>query len=258
MLSWKGALGSLSTSLAFLTRIPLPSFLFRDPISAARAAWAFPLVGLLIGLAQMVALVMLSALGLHPLVAAVLVLGGSILLTGALHEDGLGDVADSLGGGTREKKLAIMKDSRLGTFGVLALILMVAIKLALLFELARDLQTAQALAVLVGAGMVSRALMTLIWALLPAASATGLAAERPSMLTAGVAMVIGALGVVVLLPLQAGLVLCGLLAAGLVFAAFAVFARWQYGGVTGDVCGATQILCELAFFGAALSLITTW
>lgn len=78
------------------------------------------------------------------------------------------------------------------------------------------------------------------------------------MLTAGVAMVIGALGVVVLLPLQAGLVLCGLLAAGLVFAAFAVFARWQYGGVTGDVCGATQILCELAFFGAALSLITTW
>ena len=226
-MNWRSALGSLSTSLAFLTRIPLPSFLFRDHIAASSAAWGFPVVGLLIGVVQALVLGLLVALGLHSVVVAVLVMGGSIMLTGALHEDGLGDVADSLGGGTRERKLDIMKDSRLGTFGVL-----------------------------VGASVVSRALMTVVWAVLPAASAQGLGSQRPSLVTGLVALAIGCAVLVALMPLAGMIILVGTLFAIITAVAFALFARWQYGGVTGDVCGATQILTELAFYAAALSLMS--
>lgn len=253
---WRTALGSLSTCLAFLTRIPLPSFLFRDHIAASRAAWGFPVVGLLIGVMQVLALGVLAGLGLHAMLVAVLVLAGSILLTGALHEDGLGDVADSLGGASRERKLAIMKDSRLGTFGVLALVLMAAIKLTLFAALSAGFNWGLAFAVLVGASVVSRALMTLVWSVLPAASATGLGAERPSLVTGLLALAIGCGVLMVLVPMAGAVVLVGTAWAMVAAGAFAVFARWQYGGVTGDVCGATQMLTELAFYGAALSLIS--
>ena len=255
-MSWRTALGSLSTSLAFLTRIPLPSFLFRDHITASSAAWAFPLVGLLIGAVLAVLLCLLTLVGLRPVLVAVLVLGASILLTGALHEDGLGDVADSLGGGTRERKLAIMKDSRLGTFGVLALILMAALKLAFFVALVEGFNWCLVLASVIGASVVSRALMTMIWAVLPAANTTGLGAERPSLFTGVLALAFGCAVLVALVPLAGMVVLVGTVWAVVVAVAFAVFARWQYGGVTGDVCGATQMLTELAFYGAALSLIS--
>ena len=207
---------------------------------------------------QAVALLLLSLLGAHPIVAAALVFGGSVLLTGALHEDGLADVGDSLGGGTRERKLAIMKDSRLGTFGVMALILMALIKVTLFYELAKDFHWAHALVILVGAGVVSRALMTAVWVWLPAASATGLASEKPELRAGLIAGGLAVLALACLGFLNSVLVFSGLVAALIAFAAFGLFARWQYGGVTGDVCGATQILTELAFFGAALSLMTTW
>lgn len=254
-MGWREAAGSLSTSFAFLTRIPLPSFLFRDHIAFARAAWAFPVVGLAIGGAQAALLLLLAALGLHPVFIAVLVLGASILLTGALHEDGLGDVADSLGGATRERKLEIMKDSRLGTFGVLALVLMASLKLTLLMTLSQGVRAGVVLAVLVGAGVASRALMTAVWSLLPAASETGLGADRPTAITALIGVAIGCAVFVLLVPLHGAIVLLGALSAAGIAAVFAVFARWQYGGATGDVCGATQMLTELAFFGAALSVL---
>ena len=255
-MNWRSAVGSLSTSLAFLTRIPLPSFLFRDHIAASSAAWGFPVVGLLIGVVQALALGLLVALGLHSVVVAVLVMGGSIMLTGALHEDGLADVADSLGGGTRERKLDIMKDSRLGTFGVLALVLMAAVKIAFLMSLADGVSWSLALGVLVGASVVSRALMTVVWAVLPAASAQGLGSQRPSLVTGLVALAIGCAVLVALVPLAGMIILVGTLFAIITAVAFALFARWQYGGVTGDVCGATQILTELAFYAAALSLMS--
>ena len=255
-MSWRTALGSLSTSLAFLTRIPLPSFLFRDHVAASSAAWAFPLVGLLIGVVLSVVLSVLTVLGLHSVLVAVLVLGASILLTGALHEDGLGDVADSLGGGTRERKLEIMKDSRLGTFGVLALILMAAIKLAFFAALAEGFNLCLVAAGVIGASVVSRALMTLVWSVLPAANTSGLGAERPSLFIGISALGVGCAVLVFLVPLAGTVVLVGTVWAMLAAAAFALFARWQYGGVTGDVCGATQMLTELAFYGAALSLIS--
>ncbi|MAW51356.1 MAG: adenosylcobinamide-GDP ribazoletransferase [Geminicoccus sp.] len=254
-MGFRQAVGGLSISFAFLTRIPLPSFLFRDHIAVSRAAWAFPLVGLIVGLAQAAALGLLAGLGLHAVLVAVLVLGGSILLTGAMHEDGLGDVADSLGGGTRERKLEIMKDSRLGTFGVLALVLMAALKLTLFAVLADGASWGQVLAVLIGASVVSRVLMTVVWALLPAANVTGPGADRPTLVIALIALAIGCAIFMLLVPLQGAVLLAGAVSAAVVAPAFAIFARWQYGGVTGDVCGATQMLSELAFYGAALSLL---
>ena len=255
---WKEFVGGLSTSLAFLTRLPLPSFLFRDAISADRAAWAFPLVGVLIGALQVLAVLALSAMNVHPWVVAVVVIGGSLMLTGALHEDGLADVADALGGGSREKKLSIMKDSRLGAFGVMAMVLMLMLKGVLFFEIARDFRLAQAAVVLIGAAVWSRALMVLLWALLPAASVSGLGSTRPGLNRALIALGLAAVVLLVFLPVEPGLVLCCALWSIVVFASFTIFALWQFGGVTGDVCGAAQMLVELSFFAVALSLIGSW
>ncbi|MEC8274496.1 MAG: adenosylcobinamide-GDP ribazoletransferase, partial [Pseudomonadota bacterium] len=203
MTVWKEAMGGLATSLAFLTRVPLPSFLFSDGVSTDRAVWAFPVVGALIGAALWALLSLLSGLGFfHPLVVAVAVVAAGLLLTGALHEDGLADVADGLGGGDPARRLEIMKDSRLGAFGVLALVLTVLLKAGVVFALADPLKPGLAFALLVGAAGWSRALMTAIWAALPPANPGGLASVRPDMRQAAIALTLalGLLFILLLLP----------------------------------------------------------
>jgi len=258
MTVWKEAMGGLVTSLAFLTRVPLPSFLFSDGVSTDRAVWAFPVVGALIGLALWVLLSLISAFGFHPLVVAVAVVAAGLLITGALHEDGLADVADGLGGGDAVRRLEIMKDSRLGAFGVLALVLMVVLKVGVVYTLADPLKPGLALALLVGAAAWSRALITAIWATLPPANPGGLASVRPDVQQAAIALAIafGLLLVLLLLLPGTGFLLGAAVLAAVVVGLFALFARWQFGGVTGDVCGAAQVLAELAFFAAALSHIS--
>ena len=258
MTVWKEAMAGLVTSLAFLTRVPLPSFLFSDGVSTDRAVWAFPVVGALIGLALWVLLSLISGFGFHPLVVAVAVVAAGLLITGALHEDGLADVADGLGGGDPARRLEIMKDSRLGAFGVLALVLMVVLKAGVVYTLADPLKPGLALALLVGAAAWSRALMTAIWATLPPANPGGLASVRPDVQQATIALAIalGLLLVLLLLLPGTGFLPGAAVLAAVVAGLFALFARWQFGGVTGDVCGAAQVLAELAFFAAALSHIT--
>ena len=115
----------------FFTRLPLPSTHIDadEPPSLGAAARAFPLAGLLIGALGALALMIASKFGWHPVVAVLIALGAVALITGALHEDGLADVADGFGGGRdREGKLAIMRDSRIGSFGVMALIFSVGIR----------------------------------------------------------------------------------------------------------------------------------
>lgn len=262
---WKEAVGGLSTSLAFLTRLPLPSFLFRDPQSADpdavdaqtvdRAVWAFPVVGLLIGVVQVLAVMALVVLGAHPWVVSVLVLAGSLMLTGALHEDGLADVADALGGRAREQKLSIMKDSRLGAFGVLAMVLALLLKAVLLAELAGAFNLCHAVVILIGAAVWSRGLMVVLWGVLPAASQTGLGSTGPTARRVWIALGLSVLILLALMPYGAGLVFWCALWSIVVLAGFTIFAGWQFGGATGDVCGAAQMLGELTFFAVALSLI---
>ena len=142
--------------LAFLTRlpVPLPADAAR-PEALARAAWAFPLVGIVVGGVAGLALLAAEALGLDPLAGSVVAVAAAVLLTGGLHEDGLADVADGFGGGhDRAGKLAIMRDSRIGSYGVLALILSVGLRVSLLASLA---SSSAAVLVLIATGILSRA-----------------------------------------------------------------------------------------------------
>src|SRR4029079_19231249 len=129
-------LDDFKTSVAFLTRLPMPHPDGAMPGNFVRAHRMFPLVGALIGAAIGIVCVALRAAGLPDLAAAALALGAGALLTGALHEDGLADVADGFGGGRYvASKLEIMRDSRLGTFGAFAMLVCFAAKLAALAAL---------------------------------------------------------------------------------------------------------------------------
>ena len=111
--------------LAFLSRVPVPSSVFAgDDRNLGRVARAFPAAGFLIALPASLAFGLLLSIHVDPLLAALIALTVQTLTTGALHEDGLSDTADGLGGGRdREQSLAIMKDSRIGTYGAIALVL---------------------------------------------------------------------------------------------------------------------------------------
>src|SRR5215468_8966811 len=116
------------TAVTFLTRLPLPHPDGAKPQNFVRASRMFPVVGALIGTAVGLLCLGLRSIGVPDLAASALALGGSALLTGALHEDGLADVADGFGGGRdREAKLRIMRDSRIGTYGVIALLSVLSI-----------------------------------------------------------------------------------------------------------------------------------
>ena len=116
-------LGLALYALQFLTRIPVPAWVGHAPDMLARAARWYPAVGGLVGLASGAVFAGASGLGLAPLAAAAAAIAVSMALTGALHEDGLADTLDGLGGGaTRERALEIMRDSRIGAYGAAALI----------------------------------------------------------------------------------------------------------------------------------------
>ena len=126
----------LAVSITFLTRLPFP-FFFKSPhTSVSESLWLFGLVGLAIGAAQGLIVLALLALGLSGLLAAVIAVATIALLTGGLHEDGLADVADSLGGGkTPDQRDGILKDPRLGSYGVLALVFVSMAKVVAIAEL---------------------------------------------------------------------------------------------------------------------------
>ena len=119
-------------AVAFLSRIPVPTSFFTGyDGKLARVSRAFPFAGLLIALPAAFVFGVLLALHTDPLMAALLALAVQTVMTGALHEDGLSDTADGFGGGKdRERALAIMKDSRIGTYGACALILSFGLRAA--------------------------------------------------------------------------------------------------------------------------------
>src|SRR5690606_31782388 len=151
---------------------PLGQFLPAAPPHLAQAAWAFPLAGLVVGLAGAAVLALGGLAGLPAMLAALLAVGATILATGGLHEDGLADLADGTGGATREKRLEIMRDSRIGSYGVLALILAVGLRAAAIAALFG--QPWLAAAGMVGLAAASRAGMAAGLRLMPPARAGGL------------------------------------------------------------------------------------
>ncbi|WP_018633428.1 adenosylcobinamide-GDP ribazoletransferase [Neomegalonema perideroedes] len=236
----KRRLAEIQAALMLLTR--LPAGRMKAPIPEAEAAWAFPLVGVLAALLP--ATVFWASFGiLPPFMAALLVLATGFLVTGGFHEDGLADMADGFGGGwTRERKLEIMRDSRIGTYGSLALVTALALRAS---GIAAAPDAASGALALIALGAASRALVPLTIRITPPARSDGIAAMASDVSWSRVLVSAGlGLGALLLLP---GAIW---LAPALISAVFAV--RWlslkQIGGFTGDSLGATQQIGEIALW----------
>jgi adenosylcobinamide-GDP ribazoletransferase len=208
-------------------------------------------VGLGIGLLGGILYALAIALDLPPLLAAIIAIAGTVAATGALHEDGLADTVDGFGGGgDRDRKLQIMRDSRIGTYGVIALVLAVGARVVALASFDDD---TDAVAALILCQAASRGLMVTAMRHEPLACGDGLAAAagRPSQAAMLWALGLGGFTALVLAGLD-GVV--ALVAGAAVTWAIARFARRQIGGVTGDVLGAVQQGSEIAMLLALVAL----
>ena len=254
-------LADVAALLRFFSRLPVPRLGRLDDPAAlpafARAGALAPVAGALLALPAALTLATLAAAGLPPLAIALAAIGVSVALTGALHEDGLADVADGFfGAPTRERRLEIMKDSRIGAFGALALVIGVGLRASLLAALLERSGIAGAALALLGAEAASRSAMVALWSALPPARPGGLAAAcgKPEKGSAAIAL---GLGLAALAPLWAftGLVpLAGaLFSAGVLTYGLCRLARAKIGGQTGDVLGACQQVA-LAALLAGLTL----
>jgi adenosylcobinamide-GDP ribazoletransferase len=239
------SLSLLLCALQFLTRLPVPAQPGFSADWINRSARYFPLVGQLVGLVA--ALVLLLAAQLwSPLVADLLALLTAVLITGALHEDGLADTADGLGGGRdAAHRLAIMKDSRIGTYGVLALAFSAALKLVSL----ASLSPWAAACSLVAAHGVARAATVAVMHVLPYAGdeATAKINIRTKPPRRSEVVVALALCAWPLLLLNGAHALLGLMICAVLTIVMALTARRLIGGQRGDILGAVEQLCEAGF-----------
>ncbi|MBV7410181.1 adenosylcobinamide-GDP ribazoletransferase [Maritimibacter sp. DP1N21-5] len=239
--------GDLLTALALLTRLPIRA----DFTRGARAAWAYPLAGLAPTLIGAAVVALAGLLGLAAGAAAGLGLVAFVLSTGALHEDGLADCADGFWGGhDRARRLAIMKDSRIGSYGTIALVLSLLLRWYLLTGIVAQ---GDWLAPILATAVLSRAPMVVLMAALPNARGSGLSASTgvPPRETAILAVVLAVLAALVLTGAAA---LAPIFWTTLAAVAVAAIARAKIGGQTGDVLGATQQLCEIAALAAFSAL----
>jgi len=247
-------MADIAVAFSLLSRLPVPLTPETAAARATHAVWAYPIVGAVLGaLSSGLALAFFHS-GIAGGPAAALVLLAMALLTGGLHEDGLGDSADGLfGGRDKAHALEIMRDSRVGAYAVIALVLI----LLTAWSALSDIITSGAfIATFTFAAMMSRATMGLAMHLMPPARADGLSVltGQPSLTTA----LIG-----IALSLGAGWMLLGINALWLTLAGFAVASLlWQLalrkiGGQTGDILGATQKLSETAMLVLATALMAS-
>lgn len=230
-------------AVQFLTRVPTPALQGFEPDWISRSARYFPLVGLLVGLVC-AGVFWASSQVWSGWLPALLAIAAGVLVTGAFHEDGLADTADGLGGGsTVARRLAIMKDSRIGTYGALALGLVLAIKAAALASLPAGLGAWA----LVAAHAGGRGAAVLAMRLLPHVAEARSAKWKPAASGLSLTEVLIALGVAGL-PLALspdGVVLAGLAVGASLAAALGFAARRLLGGYTGDVLGGVEQVFEL-------------
>lgn len=246
------------TAVMFLTRIPCPSWLDGDPVNLARSTTWFPVVGLLVGALGAVGLVIGLALW-SPAVAVVVSTIVTVRVTGAFHEDALADALDGFGGGmSADQTLRIMRDSRVGAYALIGVVLMTALKLAVLFLLLDR-----------GLGLVVRALLVAHvlgrWSSLPLIhwlpyvreDGTGkpfaAAVTRPRLVVGS--LLAAGLTVAVLWPAGVVRICAVLIAAGLVTFLAGRYFRRHLGGMTGDCLGAANQLVEVTTY---LALAAQW
>jgi adenosylcobinamide-GDP ribazoletransferase len=238
-------------ALVLLTRLPLPhlDFATSETRPAAHAAWAYPLVGVVVGGISVVVLLAALALGLPSFAAALCTIAASVIVTGAMHEDGLADCADGFWGGwTTDRRLEIMKDSQIGTYGVLALLLSVGLRASLIAVIAEQ-NTALAL---ISVAVLSRAVMIWMMYHLPNARKTGLSAQtgRPPLRAVLLALGLGAGAMTVSGAFAVPVILAAAVAWGL-----SKLSSAKIGGQTGDVLGATQQVSEIVLLASLVIVI---
>jgi adenosylcobinamide-GDP ribazoletransferase len=227
----------LITAFTLLTRLPVGRF-GSGSSDLARSVWAFPVVGLTVGLIGALVYWLLHKLGVPAWLAGSWAFVAILVVTGAFHEDGLADTVDGFGGGkTRERKLEIMRDSRIGSYGAVALGLSLLIRIGALASLERPHLV---LVALIAAAMAGRAGIILPLLALPPARTDGMAAgmaEIPRW-----SAFVG-LGLTLFLSAMTGMLI---VAAAAVAAAATVtqLARMQIGGHSGDVLGACEVIVE--------------
>ena len=237
-------------ALRFFTRLPVPSRVGHSEQQLEQSARYFPLVGLIVG--GIGALVTVAAAqGLPPSLAILAGMAATLLVTGAFHEDGFADAVDGFGGGhEKERVLEIMKDSRIGSFGAIAIALMLLAKFNALAQI-DALGGLRTLALALVAGhALSRFASTTLLCTLDYVREDDSAKSRPlaRRLPAGELGLAALFGVAPCLLLTGPRVWIGVgLAAVVTVLAGAYFAR-RIGGYTGDCLGATQQLAELAFY----------
>lgn len=260
--AWQELLTDLARCLRFYSRLPVPGLPWEhDPHALPefqRLTRVLPVAGLVLGLLPALVLALALFLDLGAPLAAILSIATTTLTTGAFHEDGLTDTADSFGGTTRERRLAIMKDSLIGSYGASALILAFALRIGALAALADRLTPLAACVALLIAASLSRTAGLMPLVLLPPARSDGasqavgqptrdvlwLAAAIASMLAVVLGMVAG------LPPSGVGLMIALSALSGL---ALTRFAARHIQGQTGDIAGAAQQVAEIA---ALIGLLT--
>lgn len=236
LVNWR----DVPAAIGLLTRLPVPVNTAHATARGARAAWAYPLAGLAVAL--LLGLIGWLTGGLLPQVQAAVLLAVMVVVTGALHEDGLADTADGLWGGwDKARRLEIMKDSRIGAYGVIALVVTLLLRWICLSVLLAQRDWVYAL---VAVAVVSRAPMVVLMAVMSNARGAGLSQSvgRPTPATAGLA--VGLAMVAALLCLGwSGLVLCAF--AAIATACCGAIAQRKIGGQTGDILGASQQISEI-------------
>ena len=245
-------IGDTIRSLGFLSRLPLPQRWFGNgDDSLPRNARAFPLAGAVLGLLAGAVLFVAYKMNLPSLACALLAIGALAAMTGALHEDGLGDTADGFfGASSVDRRLDIMKDSRIGTFAALTLIVFVGLKAVFLMAIIDRAGAGYAALALIGSEAASRAAMLAFWHALPSVRPGGLSDSlgQPQWETVVCGFVIGLVFLVFTL-IPAGGFLSSLNALVLVAVLLIGFARLcmaKIGGQTGDILGAVQQIASVA------------
>jgi adenosylcobinamide-GDP ribazoletransferase len=237
-----GLASDLTIGILFCTRLPLPH---SGPVAGAdvaRASWALPVAGALVGALGALAYWIAHRVGLPAALASALALAATMTATGCLHEDGLADTADGFGGGKdRERKLEIMRDSRIGTYGVCALALAIILRWSALASIADVSAAAMAL---IATHAAARAPLPAFMRLVASARSDGLAAGagQPPW---GSVVAAGCLGVIALLGLGAAAAIVSLVLLAAAGIGMAWLSMRQIGGQTGDVLGALEQVNEI-------------
>lgn len=230
-------------ALSFFTRIPVGK---RDlsQLKLADCAPYFPVVGVLIGLLDGGFYLAMLSLGLPTIISAWLTIGFHLLLTGGLHEDGLADTADGLAAGRdRNQKLAIMRDSRIGSYGVLALITIISLRANILAGFAGNFTT---LLIFIAASASSRSFLAILMYNLEYARDSGLAvrAGKPNRSDTLIATALSCATLLLTGKIFAALAAISTLA--VIYIIIKYITNKNFGGITGDTLGASQQINEIA------------